>query len=156
MRPSRSREMCKNHYDQWLWRTNKVWRAKVDQKNRLWRQAHPERSREIGAANMRKSRLTKRGYLKAKHGQMRARTYGQNGRLNSTWMNKPVCSFEEFLEWSLKDPAFHRLFEQWQNNRLNAKLWPSIDRLDNSLGYTLGNMRWVTHSENSTFKRVKK
>lgn len=45
--------------------------------------------------------------------------------------------------------VFHELFLSWEQSNYSRKLTPSVDRIDSSKGYYLGNMEWVTHSENS-------
>lgn len=61
----------------------------------------------------------------------------------------PLLSKEDFYSWSKQDSTFLSLFGQWVSSDYNRKLSPSIDRINTSKGYVLGNMRWITHSENS-------
>jgi hypothetical protein len=41
------------------------------------------------------------------------------------------------------------MFEIYKSSEFNRKLAPTVDRIDSSKGYSLDNMRWLTHSENS-------
>lgn len=43
---------------------------------------------------------------------------------------------------------FMRAYELWVQNNFNEKFAPSIDRVDNTKGYILGNLQWLTKSEN--------
>ena len=61
---------------------------------------------------------------------------------------------EEFYSWSLGNIDFDRLFVAWEASGHERKLSPSVDRVDNSKGYTIGNIRWITHSENSRLGAV--
>ena len=49
-----------------------------------------------------------------------------------------------------KEESFDKLYDDWVSSGFDKKLSPSIDRVDTSKGYTLDNMRWLTHSENSS------
>lgn len=59
-------------------------------------------------------------------------------------------SFQEFLEWSMQSVDYMILHTEWQHAPQELKHWlkPSVDRLDNSRGYRLDNIRWVTWKEN--------
>lgn len=69
-------------------------------------------------------------------------------RINHLYEGLPILPREEFIEWSLKDNDLKRLYEDWVASDYEPKLVPSIDRIDSTKGYTLDNMRWITHSEN--------
>lgn len=59
------------------------------------------------------------------------------------------CTREEFKEWASEQKGLHILHKEWSITGNKLKDCPSIDRIDPTRGYTVGNMRWITHSENS-------
>lgn len=65
-----------------------------------------------------------------------------------------VLSRDDFYNYSLNDKDYLRLHSDWVNSNYKRGLCPSIDRIDSSRGYTLDNIRWVTHSENSRLGSV--
>lgn len=62
----------------------------------------------------------------------------------------PILPRNVFYMWSLSNPAFNRLWDDWQAAYKEMRLVPSIDRKDILKGYTLDNMQWITHAENSS------
>ena len=54
-----------------------------------------------------------------------------------------------FYEWSINNEHFNELYDNWVKSEYDRKLSPSIDRINSNDGYTLNNIRWITHSENS-------
>jgi hypothetical protein len=56
---------------------------------------------------------------------------------------------QDFYNWSIDNPIFLEMFEIYKSSEFNRKLAPTVDRIDSSKGYSLDNMRWLTHSENS-------
>jgi hypothetical protein len=56
---------------------------------------------------------------------------------------------DRFYDWSLAESDYPRLFAEWDTAGRPLRLAPSIDRIDPTKGYVLGNMRWITHSDNS-------
>jgi hypothetical protein len=61
-----------------------------------------------------------------------------------------------FYEWAKNDEDYKRLFNSWVNSEYERKLSPSIDRIDSTKGYVLGNIRFITHSENSKLGNISK
>jgi len=61
----------------------------------------------------------------------------------------PEYSLEELREWLFSQEAFHRIYDEWVLSGYNKWKIPSCDRLDNSKGYSLSNLRLVTWKENS-------
>lgn len=66
-----------------------------------------------------------------------------NGYINE------ICTKDEFFEL-IKKSDFDLIYENWKNNNYEHKLSPSVDRINNKLGYTLENIQIITKSENST------
>ena len=62
---------------------------------------------------------------------------------------------EVFIEWSKNNINYLNLWNIWVDNNYKISISPSIDRTDPKKGYTLDNIQWITHSENSS-KAVRK
>lgn len=59
-------------------------------------------------------------------------------------------TLEEWLNWCNETmPTFMALHSAWKASGYDPKLTPTIDRIDNSKGYELGNLQWLTKSANS-------
>jgi len=63
-----------------------------------------------------------------------------------------ILTREEFYKWALNNTEYIRLHAEW--NGICRKTAPSIDRIDSNKGYVLGNMQWITVSQNSKKARV--
>jgi hypothetical protein len=80
---------------------------------------------------------------------MQSRVLGILKHKRHLYEGKDILSREEFYEWALATPEFHRLFDGWVASGYRCGASPSVDRIDPTKGYVLSNMEWVTHSENS-------
>jgi hypothetical protein len=92
---------------------------------------------------------TKKGVLMRKYRNMQSRIEGIQKKKHHLYRGKELLPREEFYEWAMSDPEYDRLYREWVESGFDRKLAPSVDRLDPSSGYTIENMQWVTHSENS-------
>ena len=86
------------------------------------------------------------------------RFYGIKARVNGYAIRKykveglKMFNKEEFLKWcnsKVNLKIFNSLYIDWRNNNYCRSLTPSIDRIDNSKGYVLDNIHWITQSNNS-------
>lgn len=60
----------------------------------------------------------------------------------------PTYTEQELYDWYIAKEEHLTLHEAWKNSNYHIQLTPSVDRLDNSLSYTLENIELVTWSEN--------
>ena len=93
-------------------------------------------------------RKTVDGRLTITYNSMTSRVNGKCTKNPEYYIGKSVCSKEEFVNWSKNDPSFIRLFEAWLESGQQFSMSPSIDRIDSDKGYDIGNMQWLTVSEN--------
>lgn len=92
---------------------------------------------------------TVNGFLMRKYRNMKSRIEGIQKAKHHLYKGKEILSKEDFYNWAKSSKQFYKLFEAWERSGYERKLSPSVDRIDSSKGYTMDNMEWVTHSENS-------
>ena len=80
---------------------------------------------------------------------MTSRINGIQRQKHHLYRGKTILPKEEFYAWSLTSTEFHDLFTAWEASGYDRKLTPSVNRIDPAKGYEIGNMEWITHSENS-------
>jgi len=103
----------------------------------------------IGNATTNKYERTKGGKLMRIYRNMESRVTGVQKQKHHLYAGKYLLPREEFYSWAESCPEFDRLYSEWMASGCQRKLAPSVDRIDSSQGYFVGNMEWVTHSENS-------
>lgn len=62
--------------------------------------------------------------------------------------NMPDYKLEDLFLYLTNDELFLTLYEKWVSSDYDEMLIPSLDRIDNSVGYTFSNIRIVTWSDN--------
>lgn len=65
---------------------------------------------------------------------------------------KDICTRADFIDWCESRDVLDRFGEIWQvwkDSGFENSLSPSIDRIDNSRGYTLDNIQWLSKSSNN-------
>lgn len=84
-----------------------------------------------------------------RYSQMKKRTTTVCDRQYGAY-GKPILSKEEYIAWfnqNRKD--FNALYKEWADANFIKRLSPSIDRIDNSIGYIASNMQWLSFSDNA-------
>lgn len=73
----------------------------------------------------------------------------QNQRMNSRKKNhgEPAYTQKELLEWAVAE-GVEKMWESWKASGYDKWLSPSVDRLDNKIGYSLANIQLVTWRTN--------
>lgn len=57
---------------------------------------------------------------------------------------KELCSKEDFMKWCNDNiEVFEKIWKEWEKSNFSEKFSPSIDRINNNLGYTTDNMQWL-------------
>ena len=89
-----------------------------------------------------------RKYRKTKEGVI-SQIYGaQNQRSKKRGHLMPSYSKEWLSEWILSNDEFHILYEKWVLSGYDKWLKPSVDRIDDSIGYTTANIQLMTWFSN--------
>jgi hypothetical protein len=105
--------------------------------------------KENGNEITRRYEKTPKGFLMREYRNMQSRVTGIQKQKTHLYLGLPLLDRESFYQWGYNQHEFHILFEAWKENHYDRKLTPTVDRIDSNKGYALGNMEWVTHSENS-------
>lgn len=106
------------------------------------------RERDTRAIDKKRYRTNPDRYLKHKYYMMKRRCAGKSNHPSYNGME--IMPFEEWVQWCEgTKKIFMRLFRNWVKSGWDRNLAPSIDRIDNSVGYIDGNIQWLTNHENT-------
>ena len=118
------------------------------------------RQREWRAKNnnvcTKKYEKTHKGFLMRLYRNMQSRVTGVQHAKFHLYEGKSLLPRDEFYKWAMESDKFFALFKEYEDSGFSRKLTPSVDRVDSSKGYSVDNMEWVTHSENSRRGSVNK
>lgn len=106
--------------------------------------------REVGNIHTHRYEKTRKGFLMRLYRNMQSRVTGVQAKKAHLYKGLTLLPRDEFYQWARTHPEFHLLFDAWEQQGYPRKLTPTVDRIDSSVGYTLTNMRWLTHSVNSS------
>lgn len=102
-----------------------------------------------GNASTRRYERTQKGKLMRIYRNMLSRVSGVQKKKYHLYEGKEILPKDEFYAWADNCEEFQRLYWDWVASDFDRKLAPSVDRIDPTRGYTVDNMQWLTHSENS-------
>jgi len=127
--------------------------SKTREERNAWQREYRQKNGDI---HTRRYEKTKKGKLMRTYRNMESRAKGIVKKKAHLYEGLEVLPRETFYEWSMSNPGFNNLYEAWVLSGYDKKLSPSIDRKDSNKGYTLENLQWLTHSENSgkTSRRI--
>lgn len=86
-----------------------------------------------------------------KYSGMKNRVEGRS--IKRSVVGKDICTRKQFMDWCYQPKnmsKFLELREAWELAGYPRGLSPSIDRINNNLGYLLSNIQWLTQSQNSS------
>lgn len=106
-------------------------------------------NRERRRAYLSEYRRSIDGFLAHAYASMKRRVEGKGQeRTRHIYKGLPLLPQDEFMNWARQDRAFLYLHKQWAAADYDYKLSPSVNRVVGKLGYVLGNIEWLTHSDN--------
>ena len=111
-----------------------------------WRRKYRKR---IGYSDAHKYEKTPNGFLMRLYRNMKSRITGVQKLKSRLYKGKELLEKEDFYEWAKSSPIFWELYEKWKENDFSQSLTPSVNRIDAKRGYTIDNIEWLTHGENS-------
>lgn len=76
--------------------------------------------------------------------------YNQVSHSKSRGHQRPTYSLEELIEWFNNQPHFDTLYNNWIDSNCKRVLVPSVDRKDDTIGYSFDNIRLITFGENQS------
>lgn len=108
---------------------------------------------ETGNAATKKYERTKKGKLMRTYRNMQSRVQGILKKKAHLYSGLPILSRADFYNWAMGSNTFHQLYDGWVASGYKCGESPSVDRINPDEGYLIGNMRWLTHRENSSLTR---
>lgn len=130
--------------------------AKVNYSDSEYLRKQREYRAATGNAASIKYERTKAGKLMRTYRNMLSRVSGVLKKKRHLYEGKPILSREDFCAWAMASEEFHRLYDGWVASGYRCGASPSVDRINPDGGYEVGNMEWVTHSENSRRSSIKR
>lgn len=122
--------------------------AKIDVKSN-----HSVKADYYREYDKKRQRYSLRRIVSHRYALMKARVEGRATRRYNV-EGKELLSQDQFYEWAMKNRTLHELYRTWFDSDFDRHLAPSIDRVDNSRGYSLDNIQWLSLEAN-TSKGVK-
>ena len=89
-------------------------------------------------------------YNRTKEGVVSKIYSKQKDKSKSRGHIQPNYSKDELQTWIFSHRLFHELFKQWEESNYSTNLKPSIDRIDDSYGYSLDNIQLMSWQDNRT------
>ena len=91
------------------------------------------------------AKLTRR---RTKDGHINQIYITQKAKSKDRGHNQPSYSKKELHDWLYSQEKYHVLYDNWKRLDFQKDYSPSVDRLDNKIGYTIANIQVVTWAEN--------
>ncbi len=113
-----------------------------------------EYRKRTGNASTKRYEKTKRGFIMRAYRNILGRVTGLQPKCRHIYTGLPALSKQDFYDWALAQPEFHKLWDEWSSAGYPRRLTPSVDRIDTADGYVVGNIRWVPMWENSRDARL--
>ena len=116
------------------------------ERGRLHRLAH---IKEYSERDKKRQRFNIKRILDHRYAQMKRRATTKSDREYGAY-GKPLLTREEYTAWTQENKElFDKIYNIWAENDFIKSLSPSIDRIDNGVGYIPSNMQWLPFNENA-------
>jgi len=102
-----------------------------------------------GNLSTKKYEKTRSGFLMRAYRNMESRVTGVQKAKYHLYKGKELLAREAFYAWAIDQWPFYELWLAYERSGYDRKLCPSVNRINSDRGYTVDNMEWITHSENS-------
>lgn len=93
-------------------------------------------------------KVTTKSYRRTKIGLIKGIFSNQIWSSKYRWHNLPNYTKQELQEWILNQYNFNLLYNNWVKSWYKKDLIPSIDRLDDSIWYSIDNIQLITWISN--------
>ena len=122
-------------------------------KRKIYRKANKEKiaaqMKVYYEANKEKRATYKKAYKKTIDGLI-SKIYGQQKQSSKKRGHQPPTYSKELLHrWITAHVIFQELYDNWIASNYEKDLVPSVDRLDDSKGYSFDNIQLMTWKENN-------
>ena len=87
-------------------------------------------------------------YIHSKNGLISSIYGGQRASSKKRGHSLPTYSKQELKQWLFSQKKFHTLYDNWKRLDFQKDYIPSVDRSDDSIGYTMANIQLVTWKKN--------
>lgn len=87
---------------------------------------------------------------------MGRRAKGITTRSPHIFLGLSVCPLEEFLDWSISNDVFLRLYDDWILSDKDIKLTPVAHRVLPSQGYEVWNMLWMSNTNSAIANNMRR
>lgn len=114
-----------------------------------------DRRRKTKDRDTKKYEATPEGKLMRTYRNMKSRVVGVLKNKRHLYEGLEILDKKEFYKWSMEESNFMYLYRDWVFSGCDLKLSPSIDRIDPEKGYVIGNIQWLTFSQNCSRIRGK-
>lgn len=85
---------------------------------------------------------------RTKIGRIRQIYNGQRSHRKFKGLDLPTYNFNEFKEWVLSQDVYHNIYDKWVESGYKKSESPSVDRINNHIGYTIKNIQIMTWADN--------
>lgn len=92
------------------------------------------------------AKIETKEYFRSKDGLI-TRIYSHQ---KQRWVGaKPTYTKQELKDWLFSQEKFHLLYDNWKRLDFQKNYVPSVDRIDDNIGYTIANIQLLTWEENN-------
>lgn len=96
-----------------------------------------------------KKRQNPNEYFHGIYQHMKDRVSGKT-LIKTTAEGQSIIDIKSFRKWTFETTNFLELFNDFVRHGFQRKMAPSIDRIDIKKGYIIGNIQWLTLTDNQT------